>query len=606
MSTNPFAVSSPEMMDAAEMLRLFVPLSENFEIDSPGHVFIHGHRGCGKSMMLRQMTPDCMMLSKKLTLKELPYLGIYATIKSTDLDLSDLDRISNQYAGLVLAEHSLSLFVASKALQSLRDHTGQSLNNESAKQEIEKFCERLVINKLQSAGANLSEIILNDSKLLSTEDALRKSINAIDEVYGQMNSYLRNIGITDTYTPYSGPLVGYRDFLFPMLSELTQLECLPKNKPVYMLLDDADNLSLIQTQVLNNWVSFRTGNKVSFKISTQRGYKTWRTTTKQRIEAPHDFKEVDISTIYTGKHSKTAYPSWVEDVVSKRLSQHGIKVPAKDFFPEDQKQEEEIRMLFKKHIENWDKEGKGYRPGDDAYRYARPDYIRGLEPKQIRTYSYAGFDQLVHISSGIVRYFLDNAAAMFAEEMKLRMVSVQKKSEGILDCISPSIQDAVVRDSADKLFFGALDILEKDATADGEASAQQFRQLRNLIQALGGIFQLILLSDRSERRVFSIALSDTPPDDVMKIMHLGVRHGYLYEAAIGTKEGLWRTRRYVMTRRLAPLFKLDPTGFSGYLFVTTQLLQSAIQNPTRAVKDFENGRLGTVVEDVQLPLEFDS
>ncbi|HUX79228.1 MAG TPA: hypothetical protein VMW10_05730, partial [Alphaproteobacteria bacterium] len=537
---------------------------------------------------------------------ELPYLGIYATIKSTDLDLSDLDRISNQYAGLVLAEHSLSLFVASKALQSLRDHTGQSLNNESAKQEIEKFCERLVINKLQSAGANLSEIILNDSKLLSTEDALRKSINAIDEVYGQMNSYLRNIGITDTYTPYSGPLVGYRDFLFPMLSELTQLECLPKNKPVYMLLDDADNLSLIQTQVLNNWVSFRTGNKVSFKISTQRGYKTWRTTTKQRIEAPHDFKEVDISTIYTGKHSKTAYPSWVEDVVSKRLSQHGIKVPAKDFFPEDQKQEEEIRMLFKKHIENWDKEGKGYRPGDDAYRYARPDYIRGLEPKQIRTYSYAGFDQLVHISSGIVRYFLDNAAAMFAEEMKLRMVSVQKKSEGILDCISPSIQDAVVRDSADKLFFGALDILEKDATADGEASAQQFRQLRNLIQALGGIFQLILLSDRSERRVFSIALSDTPPDDVMKIMHLGVRHGYLYEAAIGTKEGLWRTRRYVMTRRLAPLFKLDPTGFSGYLFVTTQLLQSAIQNPTRAVKDFENGRLGTVVEDVQLPLEFDS
>lgn len=90
------------------------------------------------------------------------------------------------------------------------------------------------------------------------------------------------------------------------------------------------------------------------------------------------------------------------------------------------------------------------------------------------------------------------------------------------------------------------------------------------------------------------------------LLVMSVAMVYLYEAAIGTKEGLWRTRRYVMTRRLAPLFKLDPTGFSGYLFVTTQLLESAIQNPNKAVKEFENGRLGTVVEDAQLPLEFDS
>lgn len=604
MNSNPFAVSSPEMMDAAEMLRLFVPLSESFETDAPGHVFIHGHRGCGKSMMLRQMTPDCMMLSSKKPLKDLPYLGLYATIKSTDLDLTDLERINNQYAGLVLAEHSLSLFVASKALQSLRDHTGSALDNDPAKHEIEKLCARFVINKLRSAGADLIETAYNEESD-STRSALQKSIKAIDEICEQMNSYLRIIGITDIYTPYTGPLISYRDFLFPLLCELTQLDCLPTGVPVYMLLDDADNLSLIQTQVLNNWVSFRTGNKVAFKISTQRGYKTWRTTTKQQIEAPHDFKEVDISTIYTGKHSKAAYPKWVEDVVQKRLTQHSIDIQAKLFFPEDNKQEEKIQELASQRIAEWKTNGKGYRPGDDAYRYARPDYIKGLGAKQIRTYSYAGFDQLVHISSGIVRYFLDNAAAMYAEELKLRLSSGQLKTGDSLECISPSIQDAAVRDSADKLFFGALDRLVKDAADDGDDSAQQFRHLRNLIQALGGIFQLILLSDRSERRVLSIALSDSPPDDVMKILDLGVRHGYLYEASIGTKEGFWRTRRFVLTRRLAPIFKLDPTGFSGYLFVTTELLQAAIRSPTKAVKDFESGRLGRVVDDAQLPLEFE-
>jgi len=603
MSVNPFAVSSPEMMDAAEMLRLFVPLSESFEIDAPGHAFIHGHRGCGKSMMLRQMTPDCMMLNSSMPLEKLPYLGLYATIKSTDLDLTDLERISNQYAGLVLAEHSLSLFVASKALQSLQEHMGSALNNDAAKNAMEGLCAQSLIKKLQAAGAKFS--VSDDLK--STQDVLRESIRIIDEVYGVMSSYLRQIGLTETYIPYSGPLVGYRDFLFPFLCGLTQLECMPKGRPVYLLLDDADNLSLLQTQVLNNWVSFRTGNKVSFKISTQRGYKTWRTTTKQRIETPHDFKEVDISTIYTGKHSKTAYPKWVEDVVNKRLAQHGISVSAQEFFPSDLEQEAAIEELRASRIKNWEKEGKGYRPGDDAYRYARPDYIKGLGAKQMRTYSYAGYEQLVHISSGIVRYFLDNAAAMYGEEMKSELASDSKNNGIVLNHISQSIQDQVVRDSSDKLFFGALDKLERDAPDDQlGVTAQHFGQLRNLIKALGGIFQSILLSDRSERRVFSIALSDSPPEEVMNILELGVRHGYLYEAAIGTKDGRWRTRRFVMTRRLAPLFKLDPTGFSGYLFVTSELLQAAIHNPNKAVSDFERGRLGNVIENAQLPLEFQS
>ena len=70
----------------------------------------------------------------------------------------------------------------------------------------------------------------------------------------------------------------------------------------------------------------------------------------------------------------------------------------------------------------------------------------------MRTYSYAGYEQLVHISSGIVRYFLDDAAAMFGEELKDKLAN-SKNKEVVLTHISPSIQDQVVRDSADKLFF---------------------------------------------------------------------------------------------------------------------------------------------------------
>jgi hypothetical protein len=170
--------------------------------------------------------------------------------------------------------------------------------------------------------------------------------------------------------------------------------------------------------------------------------------------------------------------------------------------------------------------------------------------------------------------------------------------------IEPTIQDAVVREAADQLMFGALDSLENEALkANSQEDVSGFRQLRNLIRALGGIFQEILLSDRSERRVFSIALSDDPPEEIMRVLRRGVQHGYFYEAAIGSKEGSWRTRRYVMTRRLAPHFKLDPMGFSGYLFVTSELLGLAIANPKNAVQSFKEKRLGEVLAESQLSLE---
>lgn len=601
MSSNPFTVSSPEMMDAAEMRRLYVPLAENFEIEDLGHVFVHGHRGCGKSMMLRLMAPDCKALERNCGIADLPYLGLYASIKSTDLDIAEFDRIKNQFAGAVLAEHSLCLFVASKALQSLSDHTGSELKSEAVRAELWPFIQKMVLSRLSGPDVEFSEAADN-------RDPLSVAIEAIDSKYSEFMDYMRQLSLLEEYLPFQGKVVGYREFLFPLCSKLTSLSFMPRGKPVYVLLDDSDNLNAIQTQVLNTWVSYRTGAKVSFKISTQMGYKHFRTSANQRIEAPHDFKEVNISTIYTGGLAKGGFPAWVEEIVTKRLHENGIDVTARDFFPVAKEQEDAIEKLKEDLKSKWLTEGKGFRPGDDATRYARPDYIKSLggTSKQGSTYLYAGFDQLVHISSGIIRYFLDDAASMFAEESKV--LQAKSKNEGdplkVLS-IPPRIQNQVVRDSADALMIDNLDKLlsESDSGAAELGTKDDFKQLRNLIQALGGVFQKILMSDRSERRVLSIALSDVPPDEVMRILKLGVRHGYLYEGTIGTKDGLARTRLFVLTRRLAPVFKLDPTGFAGYLFVTSSLLQLALQNPAMAVREFEKNRLGTVIDDPQISLD---
>lgn len=601
MTHNPFTVSSPEMMDAAEMRRLYVPLAENFEIEDQQHVFVHGHRGCGKSMMLRLMAPDCKMIELKCAITDLPYLGVYAPIKSTDLDIAEFGRINNQFAGIVLAEHSLCLFLASKVLQSLKNYTANSLKTLQSQTVLMPFLKKMVLSRLAWSDDHAITMDLDSNPL-------DLALEAIDAKYNEFMDYMRSLSLTEKYLPFSGKVIGYREFLFPLCSSLTTLSILPRDKPVYVLLDDADNLNAIQTQVLNTWVSYRTGPKVSFKISTQLSYKHYRTSANQRIEAPHDFKEVNISTIYTGGISKGSYPEWVSAIVSKRLKEHEILSSVREFFPVAQDQEDEINRIKDELKRKWENEGRGFRPGDDATRYARPDYIKKLlgTSKQGSTYLYAGFEQLVHISSGIVRYFLDDAASMYAEESKILISKLGDQNEINVKFINPKIQDRVVRDSADDLMIRNLDRLHDEADSGQEqfGSKDDFKQLRNLIQALGGIFQKILLSDRSERRVFSIALSDIPHEETMRILKLGVRNGYLYESTIGSKDGLSRTRRFVLSRRLAPVFKLDPTGFAGYLFVTSSLLQSAIQNPARAIREFEQGRLGSVISDHQIALDF--
>ena len=62
--------------------------------------------------------------------------------------------------------------------------------------------------------------------------------------------------------------------------------------------------------------------------------------------------------------------------------------------------------------------------------------------------------------------------------------------------------------------------------------------------------------------------------------------GYFHRATIGRKNsgGIGRARLYVLNRRLAPVWSLDPNGFAGYLFLKNQVLEDLIKNPITAVQ----------------------
>lgn len=598
---NPFSVETPELMTAEEINDLFVPIEESFNLEVSGHVFLHGHRGSGKSMMFRRLAPDCQSLLQEKVVSELNFFGVYVSIKKTDIDLIDYSVIENPSAKNIISEHVLTCFLISKLFSSIKEYC--FFSDTSKSEELTKFIQIDFSRLLKDAGYKDDfgagvDNISNDLMVIGYV------IDKLDDLFSFHVRYLRKVlSGFGKHVDYDGPLLGYYDFFLPVIKRLRSFSFMPKG-PIYFLIDDVDNLNTSQTKVLNTWVSYRTTDIVSFKLATQMNYKTLATVSGRRIETPHDYKEIYYSNVYTGS-KKEKYPEWVKEITIKRLKSFYKKqfdiskdFDPESFFPFDEKQQNEIDKIAKKYISG-ELSGGGYRPADDAYRYARPDYIVSLggTRKSGATYKYAGFQQLIHISSGVIRHFLEPASKMYSLQER------DSKGEPFFS-ISPTHQNKVIREEADKLLFTHIDKiisdLEKNEEDECEEKIDGIHKLRSLIVSIGCLFYSAMKSSRSERRVFSFALSDPEnlSKDLKNVLNLGVQEGFLYESYIGTKEGAGRTRLYVLTRRLAPVFKLDPIGFSAYQFVTCRFLEAAMSKPKTIINKLnKNGIDATLQED---------
>ena len=172
-------------------------------------------------------------------------------------------------------------------------------------------------------------------------------------------------------------------------------------------------------------------------------------------------------------------------------------------------------------------------------------------------------------------------------------------------CIDPGIQNDIIRDLSNDLMFTEFDKLFGDGdetTATRDKLLTKKRNLHNLLKALGGVFHQKLISGDSERRVFSIAVSDNPDPDILEIFNLGSQFGYFQRSSIGNKDGTGRTPLFVLTRRLAPYFNLDPFGFAGYLFVTNERLREAIANPESFLRRVKERGVSEFFDERQLQL----
>lgn len=584
---NPFQIKTPEKLNPDETVNLFVDVFTDYQkIKTEGHTFILGPRGIGKSMMFRYLQPDCQCLSFNGDISKIDFLGFYIPLRNASFTtITELQRLANN-ASQIINEHIMSVYFMQMIYKTLSNPTIYGDGCDSWNKEATTYY-RNVCNELCYMGKQLP---CDGMKIY---EVFGKLANHMESHYRQAIGYTKKLAFTKDIYPYEGPLYDYLGIVIPAIALLHDIDCF-KDKKVFFLIDDAHCLTNLQTHILNYWVSTRTSGEVSLKISTQYDYKNYYTITGATIDAPHDYSEVDMFRVYTSRVKKT-YAQRITEIVEKRLKSVGIERLPKDFFPPDTDQENKIKAIAEEYKKRFDAgKGRGNKRTDDSLRYARPDYIKSLmgTPKNSYTYSYSGFDQLIHLSSGIARLFLESAYKMYAEEL-----SMNKDRD--VEYISPSTQNQVIRDDANQFLFKELPKYAKNSNQGSEECEivypeEDILKLSNLINGLGGLFKGILVSNRSERRVFSIALSDSPSAEVKRILQLGVQLGYFHKSSIGKKDSKsgGRTNLYILNRRLAPIWTLDPTSFAGYLFIQNKLLEDAMTNPDAVLR-----RLGKTFEE---------
>lgn len=586
---NPFEIKTPEQISAHDIVDLFVDVFTDFyQVPEKGHTFLNGPRGSGKSMIFRYIMPDCQVIAKEKKINELDFFSLYIPIKLTDINITDLGRLEN-HAEYILNEHLLSTYILSKSIESIITVFAEDLNQYTL--EIERFYKEDFVQLVSYTGYQMSEYNSDRGR-----DYFRKMADVISDMARECTQYCRDIALSRNIGGYFGSIIDFMGFVYPLLLKIKQLPIFAKDNPFFILIDDAGYLNLPQTKVLNTWVSYRTTKDICFKISTQLDYKTHLTINGKRIDSPHDYSEVNISTRYTNPKYNPTYYNRIEQIVKQRINKYlNIpldKIDVKKFFPEDVEQKLKIEKIAAELREQHKNEEKGYTANDAAKRYAVPEFIK-RQQQQSRSgfnYSYAGFDQLVAISSGIIRHFLEPSKIMYSEYTSLHKGQVPNS-------IPDSLQDRIIKQYSTDFLATEFDQIRADKK-DSKEHTDNADMLFNLLDSLGELFHKILVSDLTERRVFSVALTDRPNEKLREILDLGEQYGYLHKSTIGNKQGTGRNRLYILSRILAPNYKLDPTSFAGYQFMKSEILSIALLDKAKFLNCFSKKLSSTSNDNV--------
>ena len=259
--SNPFSVKTPETLNAEDIAELFIDVFSDFpRLRDPEHTFLHGTRGTGKSMMLRYLEPHVQLAAHKVKkASELTHYAIHMPIKKANYGLSELERLEGATYWL-LSEHILTVNAVIHILDSLI-----SLSN--CEEELEDAGTE-DWNRFRADSMKLTEAAgcISDLGQQGDQAPLARLREIFEHEHREALRYLRKLTFGKEFFPYESALFGYVDFLLPFIKLVVELNITPSG-PIFLMLDDADNLPERMQKVVNSWVSYRTTDQICLKIS---------------------------------------------------------------------------------------------------------------------------------------------------------------------------------------------------------------------------------------------------------------------------------------------------------------------------------------------------
>lgn len=560
MTPNPFELVTASKLSAEDAVSLWCDDYRLPRVSSKESCFINGNRGTGKSMLFRILQYDCQKLLKPETSDEPDFLSVYFSVRDSELVVEEFSLFQEDSQRNILSESHLALLILKQLFLLLQKHP--ELIGEDVQIEFIDIIQKNIRNAFQFCTPDAPSLTTNfDSLLPEVLECLEVERTRIVHYVG-LRFY--------EHTRFDGPLFLFDTLLSPLANFLRER----LNKTLYVLVDDGDDLPESHTIVLNTWIA-RRNPSVVFKVSTMFGYKTYQTRGRSAIQHPHDFTQYDINTRYLSDKNED-YIDLIRKITIKRLEKSGIFVEPEVFFPEDEKQKQKLKDLEGILTSEYSKKYQARSVNDYVYRHLTSEYIKRvlLKGRSTHTYSYSGFKVLATLSSGMVRDFIICAQKMFDQASK-QMLDQKRTNKDVVKRIPPSIQTAVVKTHADNLLAEVSEATQKRFST---SSTQDWLRVSRCIAGLANLFKAKMLSDDSERRVFSFAFQDEPPERVERLLELAISEGYLMKGFISRKEGTGRRTLYVLTRRLAPAFNLDVTAYAGYMSVTSTRIWNLMEH----------------------------
>lgn len=583
MKINPFSNKYPENMSNELIKELFVnEFVDLSNILNHNHHFIWGARGSGKSMLFRYIEARCYADTveelRKQSVGDWPIFPIYYKIANGTLRVSEFKLVDRNYAAL-LSEHVLIMSIVRLVLNKIKNF--KDIEKKKKVDYVKNIVYILFDIEIERAVQCANKIVDMEQNPVEWLDIIcEKEIQAI---YG----YLKNI-YKEIEAGYKGTIVGYHDFLIPFLRLTKELIGID-NLVFYLLVDEAGRTYDFQQEILNGWIACRNHDILSIKLTAVKiEYKTFYTRDRWNIQNTHDFSETELNIVH---YSINDYNRKIKKVIEKRFEAYNIKVDdIENFYPTDPdyqeviaKQREELR---KEYQECQSKETFG----QYCSRRLMPKVYQYLSRKRLNP-KYVGFDMLVATSSGIIRNFLEPSRMMYD--------AVIKEDEGQVQEIPIDVQDLkICKYSQD--FFENIRCISSDPQ-----DTVILNKLENLIKALGNYFrERILTENLTEGRIFSFTIKHIEQLDFSekRVLQLAEQNDYLQKSFYSGKNGKSSEEWYLLSRRLAPFFKLDPTALKGRVSFSSYDMKLAMEDPDLFVKSKIDKLRRTKEKDGQIEL----